>query len=824
MKNTAKAFIYWLAAFLLWETVLHTAVFPDMSRFLPAVGFSAAAAALTAALTGLPGRFGVKGVVSALLAWAVPAGLFLFYAVQLVYHDIFAALLSLAYVSQGGAALAAFWPIALAAIWHCLPRLLLLALPLVGFAILRTCRVLEKTRHILALVTASAAITALMVLSLPLMGGTGANTPYAAYHNATATVDRWADHFGVLTASVMDLHRLTAGRSDRLAAGGLDLTAGGGGVRNVLDEMDFSALDRATEDPGLLELDRYFSGLAGTGKNEYTGLFQGYNLIVVCAEAFSPYVIDPELTPTLYKMSREGIVFENFYNSFPSLTTDGEYGLCMGLMPDASRISFAASMDNYVPFCLGHVFADRHPYAYHNNISTFYNRINTHSNMGYDFKAIGFGLEMEPGDPASDREMMEKSVDDYIHSEPFHAYYMTFSGHAYYSFAGNDMSRKNQERVAHLTGSEGVLAYRACQLELEDAMTYLLDRLEAAGIAERTVVVLTGDHYPYGLEDADYAALAGEAAKEPFWKYRNSFICYTAGLEEPVTVPDYCCTQDILPTLLNLFGVSYDSRLLTGRDVLSGCTHAAVLKDGSILTDAFVYDGSSGSLTWRGESGDEEQAQAVIQAVTAQFSVAAAILDTDYYGFVFSTLDLAQDVQDHPDHASFADIGGTWYEEEVEYLSSRGALSGGGTGNFRGRDRVSRAELLTMLTRGFQLTGDGETPYADVEPDKWYALPISAALDAGWLTGEEESFRPQETATEAEAAVLLAAAARYAGLETEPDWVAETVRLAAARAGDTPEAMSRAAAAVSVAALLREVEALSQGSGAPAGPVTAMDG
>ena len=39
-------------------------------------------------------------------------------------------------------------------------------------------------------------------------------------------------------------------------------------------------------------------------------------------------------------------------------------------------------------------------------------------------------------------------------------------------------------------------------------------------------------------------------------------------MEEAVTVSEPCSAVDIVPTLSNLFGLEYDSRLLSGRDVL----------------------------------------------------------------------------------------------------------------------------------------------------------------------------------------------------------------------------------------------------------------
>lgn len=802
-------YVIWAAAFLLWEAAVQQAVVGSF-RFWPAAGFCLAAAALGTAACGLPGRVGGKvGAVLFPLAYV-------FYGTQLVYADIFGSYLSLAYTAMGGEAVTAFWSIAAAAIGRCLPRLLVMALPMAAFYVLRRKKWLpiagRPWREQVALAGTAVVVPAVLILTLPLMG-TGAGTPAGVFDSASATIDRRAEQLGLMTAALLDAKQTLLGSGSVRVSGGLDLTAGGRGPRNVLDGMDFDGLDEATKDQDLRSLNDYFASLQGTVKNSYTGLFADYNLIVICAEAFSPYLIDPELTPALYRMSNEGIVFRNFYNSFPNLTTNGEYGLCMGLMPDLSRMSFAVSKDNYLPFCLGNMFSQAgvEARAYHNNIGTFYDRVNTHTNMGYDFKAIDFGLDMEPGNPTSDLEMMEKTVDEYLEQEPFHAYYMTYSGHADYSFTDNDMSARNQALVADMEGSEELRAYYACQLELERAMEYLLERLEEAGIADHTVVVLTGDHAPYGLPEEDYEALAGEAVEEPFWQYRSSFICWTGGLEEPIVVDDYCCTQDILPTLLNLFGFSYDSRLLTGRDALAECTHAALLKDGSFLTDRMIYDAASGQITWQGEE-DEDYARELIQAMEDQFAVSAAILGTNYYEFAFRTLGLSAGQTEREHYASYADIEGTWYEDAVEYLTSLGALSGGGTGDFLGDAAASRAAVLAMITRGLGLeAGEESPPYTDLEEGLWYVETVSAAWSAGLLPTDEETFRPDDPITGEEAEELFAAVARYRGMEDGDTLAEQAVSEAMDRQAEEgsdlgEDILSRGAAAYAAANLLAALE------------------
>lgn len=820
MKHAVRSFGFWLVTLLWWEGVMHWLAWGSLTRFGSAVLFCGAAAAIAACLSSLPGRAG-KVLFPVLLGL-----LYLVFAVQLVYFMVFGSFLSLAFVSMGGEAIGNFQDMVVGAIVRSLPYLALLALPIVAVVLVRLRRrgqheVKRAVRGAAALAGAAVVLAAGAVLTLPLYGA-GTTAPATLWSNTAATTDQWAERFGLLTAQALDLRRLVFGTGGLQTADGLDLTAGGAAdaARNLQDGVDFAKLDTLVDDKSIQALDAYFETLAGTNQNEYTGAFKGYNLIVVCAEAFSPYLIDEELTPTLYKLSHEGFVFENFYNSFPNLTTNGEYSLCMGLMPDLSRMSFATSVNNYAPYCLGRMFSENGvpALAYHNNIGTFYNRVNTHTNMGYEFKAIDFGLDMQVATPTSDLEMMQKTVDDYIGENQFHAYYMTYSGHADYTFEKNAISAQNEALVQDMEGSEGLRAYYACQLELERAMTYLVERLEQAGVADRTVIVLTGDHSPYGLSEEDYRTLAGDAVQtDPFWQYRNCFICWNGGMQTPVTVSDYCCTQDILPTLLNLFGFSYDSRLLTGRDVLSDCTHAAILKDGSFMTDRLRYDGATGEITWQdgrqaGLDDPDGYAQQLVAAVQNQFSVAAEILRTDYYGVALPALGLVEGEIVHPDYASYADISGTWYEDAVERLTAQGALTGGGTGAFQGDQAASRADLTAMLARSLQLEDNGEAPpYTDLPSDKWFYAPVAAAWQNGLLPDDgQTAFRPTDLVTKDEAQRLLAAAAAFAGVSDSDAFAAQTVQDALQHQQDAgvsdQSGVSRGAAAWMVATLLDTVE------------------
>lgn len=400
-------------------------------------------------------------------------------------------------------------------------------------------------------------------------------------------------------------------------------------------KIDFEALLGEEENEILQSMHRYFARVKPTQKNEWTGYFEGKNLIWIVAESFSSMGVDPVLTPTLYRLSREGFVFNNFYTPLWGVsTTDGEYVTTTGLIPRAGVWSYLESADNYMPFGFGNQFAGRgyRTLAYHNNTYTYYGRDLSYPNMGYEYYGLGNGLEVTRSWPESDVEMMELSVPQYINEEQFMVYYLTVSGHLNYNAEQNDMAAKHWDKVEHLSLSEGPKGYLATQIELDQAVAGLISQLEAAGKLEETVIVLSGDHYPYGLQDEEISELLGHEVEPHFEKYKSNLILWNAGMDEPVQVDKYCSSLDIMPTLANLFGLEYDSRLIMGRDILSDAPGLVIFYNYSFLSEKGAYVSTLDTFTpWEGEEVTEEYVMEMMDMIRDRVSYSAMILDNDYY-------------------------------------------------------------------------------------------------------------------------------------------------------------------------------------------------
>jgi phosphoglycerol transferase MdoB-like AlkP superfamily enzyme len=332
-------------------------------------------------------------------------------------------------------------------------------------------------------------------------------------------------------------------------------------------------------------------------------------------------------------------VFRNFYTPLWGVSTsDGEYVTLTGLLPKSGVWSFTQSADNDMRMTFGRMLSAQgyDCRAYHDHTYTYYNRDKSHPNLGYAYTGVGNGLELERVWPASDLEMMQKTVPDYIGSDRFHTYYMTVSGHQYYTFMGNTQSWKHQEDVADLPYSEGSRAYIACNMEFDLAVQNLMEQLSAAGKLTDTVIVISGDHYPYGLSHGEIEELRGHSVDENFELYRSALILWSGDMTEPIEIEKPCAAVDIMPTLANLFGLDFDSRLLAGRDILSDAPGLVIFANRSFLSEYGRYDSTLDEfIPADGVEVPEDYARDMLYGrVSDAFTYSAAILDNDYYSIV----------------------------------------------------------------------------------------------------------------------------------------------------------------------------------------------
>lgn len=451
-----------------------------------------------------------------------------------------------------------------------------------------------------------------------------------------------AQLFGIITTMRLDLERTLTNFEETI-----DMTPSNIEKKHSKEEkviqynklnINFEKLAEEANNNTIKNIHLYFNNASPSEKNDYTGIFKGKNLIEIVAEAFYPIAINKELTPTLYKLTHEGFHFTNFYTPlYYASTSDGEYTTLNSLIPKEGVWSFYASRNNLRPYAYGNVFSKLGytTYAFHNGRYKFYDRHLTHPNMGYTYIACGNGLEKKMNCkpwPQSDLEMINASFDYYSDKTPFMTYYMTISGHLEYNFGGNNMAYKHKSEVQNLPYSDAIKAYIATNIELDKALEALLNRLDEKGILDDTVIVMSADHYPYGLTNSQISEVIN-IEDEKFDIHKNNLIIWNNNLQYQ-EFDKYAMSIDILPTILNLFGIDFDSRLLIGRDILSNSEGIVILSDRSWINEYGKYNASTKKFT-AFKDLPEDYVQNMNEEVYNKYVISKNILETDYYREVF---------------------------------------------------------------------------------------------------------------------------------------------------------------------------------------------
>ena len=598
--------------------------------------FTLAFGVLLSALCSISGRRLNRG-----LSLLCMGGLTVFFLVQSVYYTVMRTVPAVYSVSVATDA-TEFWRVGVFGTWRTTPAILLLLIPFIALCILgkqyTPDRLLRGT-GLLSMLLISVMLHGCALTAIA-CSDSGIISPRKLYFDQ-GNPELVLANFGLLTSLRIDVKRMLFPEQEEEEAGSDGIApiqdgeeAPSNDKPNVMD-IDFKSLAASETDETLRSIHSYMAEQTPSMQNEYTGRFKGKNLIMITAEAFNTWAISPERTPTLYRLSHEGFVFQNFYTPlWWASTSDGEYVTCNSLTPKAGEQSFGVAADNSLYFCMGNQLRaqgyDTH--AYHDHTYTYYNRNVTHPNMGYDYKGVGNGLELAPYWPASDQEMMEKTMPDYVGKAPFHTYYMTVSGLLQYFFDQNDMAKRHQDQVRDLPLSEEAQAYLACQIELEDAVERLLAGLEEAGELDNTVICLYGDHYPYGLSEKAIDELAGPGVRDTLELYRSTMILWSGDMETPVVVEKPCSNLDILPTLSNLFGLKFDSRLLMGRDILSDSPGLVVFSNASYITELGSYDAIADQFTPApGAVVPENYPQDMLRCVQDKILYSGKMLTVDYY-------------------------------------------------------------------------------------------------------------------------------------------------------------------------------------------------
>ncbi len=644
-------FALWFFFIIFEEIVFSIAIFNSIKSLGYIILFSAMFAAILHLLTSM------KRKVSIILSYIFIVIIIGIFIAQYIYYNIYQAIISFYSATNAAGQILQFSTTILETALNRWYIIILFILPIIGFVILHKKDKIkfEDVKLRQKLITIIIGLT-LQIIALIFIINTNIDEIYSSrnlYYNVNAPTIT-ANRFGVLTTMRLDLTRLLFGFEEKntLVTGEQTLVN-----QKIIDdeakseEIEYNSLDidwnnliTNETNSNIRSIYEYMSKQEPSKKNEYTGMFEGKNLIVFVAEAFTDLAIDEELTPTLYKLYSEGFQFDNLYTPlFPVSTADGEYMTDTSLIPEEGTWSLEKVEKNYMPYSYANVLK-KFAYSsqsYHNHTATYYNRHKYLKGMGYNsYLAKGNGLEKRMNLnnwPSSDLEMIDVTTSDYLKEgdEKFLTYYMTVSGHLQYTPSGNKIVDKNWKYVETLDYSEKAKGYLASQIELDRAVELLIKRLEEAGKLEDTVILISGDHYPYGLTLDEINELSKVKRDDTFEKHHSTALIWNSEMKEPIKVEKISSSLDLLPTMLNLFGIEFDSRLLMGRDILSDSDSLVIYSNRNFITKYGKYEALTNKFepfeeVYKGFDTDT-YIKNISNVIYNKYQMSKLILDNDFY-------------------------------------------------------------------------------------------------------------------------------------------------------------------------------------------------
>ena len=215
-------------------------------------------------------------------------------------------------------------------------------------------------------------------------------------------------------------------------------------------------------------------------------------------------------------------------------------------------------------------------------------------------------------------------------------YYVTVGGHSPYN-KNDNIARKYIDQLNATNYSEPVKYYLASQIELDKMLEQLINKLTETGKLKDTVIALVGDHYPYTLTIDQMNEVSAYPKDGIVEVNRSNFILWNSEITEPIIVDKVGSQIDVLPTLLNLFGIEYDSRLIMGKDILSTYEGLAIFSNRSWVSDYGTYNATTRQFTLKEGKQLEninEYVKRINNRVANSFNISKMIIDNNYYEHV----------------------------------------------------------------------------------------------------------------------------------------------------------------------------------------------
>ncbi len=431
----------------------------------------------------------------------------------------------------------------------------------------------------------------------------------------------------------------------------------------------------------------YFAGNEEVQTNKYTNIFEGKNVLVIHAESMQTNAIGMEfngnpVTPTLNKLSREGMYFSNYYSQVSvGTSSDAELTFNTSLMPTKSGTAFVSYPDRTyisIPSLLKE--KGYYTFSMHANNADFWNRRVMHSTLGYDrfyskadYKIteddiIGLGL--------SDKAFFAQSIDklkkiDKKHDN-WYGLMIMLSNHTPFSDVNkygefpvdiketvtNEDGTTEEVSYPYLEGTKLGNYYKSLHYA-DEALGELIEGLEEEGLLDDTVVIIYGDHDArlnkkdynlqnnYDKENDDVLDKDDENYQEyDSYQYelgrKVPFIIWTKDMKNTslnMEVKNVMGMYDAMPTIGNMLGI-YNQYAL-GNDIFNTKeNNIVVFPNGNWVTNKVYYNSQKGEyLSLVNEAISEEE-------IKNNNEYANALLDVSNDIIVFNLLKPKDEIEE----------------------------------------------------------------------------------------------------------------------------------------------------------------------------------
>lgn len=424
----------------------------------------------------------------------------------------------------------------------------------------------------------------------------------------------------------------------------------------TIDDSAWKMLMDNTTDSTDQSINAYFISREITEKNDYTGIFKGKNLIMMLMESVDEIsILNENDFPTLYKLYHEGISFRNNYSPRNNCSTgNNETTVLTSLFTINNTCTANTYKDNLYTEAAFNIFdnAGYNTTAYHDYTEHYYYRATYMPNMGANHYYGVADLGMEYSDAyqewPSDVVLFQQARKYYQDNEPYFAYFTGVTTHQPY-YQSSEWGDAYLSRFDNTSYSIELKRYLSKMTVLDKALEELLNELKENNELDNTVIVLYGDHFPYGLTDdqineylttnnASYTVNRNSTTRNDV--DRTPLIIYNSEFAEengPVEVTDYTSIIDLLPTILNMFDLDYDPRLYLGTDVFSD-SHVSrtVFADGSWEDERAYYYAPSSKITYvdGAEQYTAEEIKEINQEISKRQQMSASAIKSDYFNYL----------------------------------------------------------------------------------------------------------------------------------------------------------------------------------------------